>query len=75
MEVDIREAEHQFSQLIARAAAGEEIVISEAGRPVARLLPYKTKTFKRVPGLDRGKVWIADDFDAPLPPDVGKLFG
>ncbi|HEY7819053.1 MAG TPA: type II toxin-antitoxin system Phd/YefM family antitoxin [Vicinamibacteria bacterium] len=75
MKVDVHEAEHHFAHLLARAAAGEEIVICEAGRPVARLIPYKRKAVERVPGLDRGKVWIADDFDAPLPPDVGKLFG
>ena len=55
-------------------AAGEEIVISKAGKPVARLVPFHKVRKKRVPGLDRGKVWIADDFDAPLPPELQTSF-
>jgi len=73
-EVNIHEAKTHLSRLLARVAAGEEIVISKAGTPVARLVPFQRLAKKRVPGLDRGKVWIAEDFDAPLPPDVQKLF-
>jgi prevent-host-death family protein len=73
-EVGIHEAKTHLSRLLNRVAAGEEIIISKAGRPVARLIPYRRKARKRVPGMDRGKVWIADDFDAPLPSDVQKLF-
>jgi len=73
-EVNIHEAKTHLSRLLARVAAGEEIVISKAGTPVARLVPFQRSVKKRVPGLDRGKVWIAEDFDATLPPDVQKLF-
>jgi len=73
-EVNIHQAKTHLSKLLARVAAGEEIVISKAGTPVARLVPFQRLVKKRVPGLDRGKVWIAEDFDAPLPPDVQKLF-
>lgn len=73
-EVNIHEAKTHLSKLLVRVAAGEEIVISKAGKPVARLVPYKRSVKKRIPGLDRGKVWIAEDFDAPLPADVQKLF-
>jgi len=72
-EVNIHEAKTHLSRLLARVAAGEEIIISKAGTPVARLVPFQSLVKKRVPGLDRGKVWIAEDFD-PLPPDVQKLF-
>ncbi len=73
-EVNIHDAKTHLSKLLTRVAAGEEIVISKAGKPVARLVPFHRQRRKRVPGLDRGKVWIAEDFDAPLPPDIQKLF-
>ena len=73
-EVNVHEAQTHLSRLLTRVAAGEEIIISKAGKPVARLVPFQRLRKKRVPGLDRGKACIADDFDAPLPPEVQKLF-
>jgi len=73
-EVNVHEAKTHLSRLLARVAAGEEIIISKAGKPVARLVPFHGPRKKRVSGMDRGKVWIADDFDAPLPPEIQKLF-
>jgi prevent-host-death family protein len=67
--VNIHEAKTHLSKLLTRVERGEEIVIARAGEPVARLLPYKPRTGRTL-GADRGRVWIADDFDAPLPPDV-----
>lgn len=61
-------AKTNLSRLLEAVSAGEEIVISRAGKPVARLVPYSAPT--RVLGADRGLVKIAADFDAPLPPDV-----
>jgi len=49
---------------------GQEVTITQRGLPVARLLPIEPKPGKRKLGADRGKIWIADDFDAPLPADV-----
>jgi prevent-host-death family protein len=62
MEVNIREARANFSKLLRRVAAGDEIKITKAGVPVARLVPVKPKTGKRKLGLYRGKIWMADDF-------------
>jgi prevent-host-death family protein len=73
-QVNVHEAKTQLSKLLARVAAGEEIVIARAGEPVARLVPVEKKRARRVPGLDAGKVWIADDFDDPLPPEIQKYF-
>jgi prevent-host-death family protein len=73
-EVNVHEAKTHLSRLLARVAAGEEVVISRAGKPVARLVPAAKRPRRRVPGRDQGKVWIADDFDAPLPPNVLALF-
>jgi prevent-host-death family protein len=63
--VNIYEAKTQFSRLVERVEAGEEIVIARAGRPVARLVAYRARTAPRVPGLWKGRVQMADDFDAP----------
>jgi len=62
--VNIHEAKTHFSKLLAQVSAGEEIIIAKAGKPVARLAPIETKAAKkRVPGIDKGKIWISEDFD------------
>ena len=71
--VNIYEAKAHFSALIDRAEGGEEIVIARAGKPVARLVPL-ARVPKRIPGRWRGQIWIADDFDAPLPPEILRSF-
>jgi prevent-host-death family protein len=68
--VNIHEAKTQLSRLLSRVERGEEIVIARAGRPVARLLPFETRGATRLLGGDEDVVWIAADFDAPLPEDV-----
>lgn len=73
-QVNVHEAKTHFSKLLARVAAGEEIVIARAGKPVAKLVAVEEKAKRRLPGMDAGKVWIADDFDAPLPPEIQKYF-
>jgi prevent-host-death family protein len=62
--VNVYEAKTHLSQLLDRAAAGEEIVIARAGRPVARLVALSdASSRRRVPGAWRGQVSIGDDFD------------
>jgi prevent-host-death family protein len=61
--VNIHEAKTHFSRLVARAAAGEEIVIAKAGEPMARLVAYEPQREPRQFGRLKGKIWIADDFD------------
>jgi len=73
-EVNIHEAKTHLSRLLNRVAAGEEIVISKAGKPIARLVPYERPRTERKPGIDKGRIWIAEDFDAPLPPSVLESF-
>lgn len=71
MEVNIHEAKTHFSRLLQRVAAGEEVVIARAGVPVARLVAVEPKKPKTRPlGFARGEVWVADDFDAPLPDEL-----
>lgn len=62
--VNIHDAKTHFSKLVGRVMAGEEIVIAKAGKPVARLVPERPpSSARRIPGIDKGKLRIADDFD------------
>jgi prevent-host-death family protein len=67
--VNLCEAKTSLSRLAERAAAGEEIIIAKAGKPKARLVPLADRALRK-PGGWEGKVWVADDFDEPLPPEV-----
>lgn len=73
MTLSLYDAKTNLSALVDRAAAGEEIVISKYGRPCARLVPLKKAT-QRKPGRAKGKIWMAADFDAPLPAHVLDAF-
>lgn len=72
--VNLYQAKTHLSELVDRAAGGEEIVIAKAGKPVARLVPLAGVTAGRLPGGWEGTVYIAPDFDAPLPPEVLAAF-
>lgn len=63
--VNIHEAKTHLSRLIEQVEAGEEFVIARAGRPVARLVGLQVRTKPRIPGLWKGQVHLAPDFDAP----------
>jgi prevent-host-death family protein len=69
-EVNVHEAKTHLSRLLARVEAGEEVLISRAGRPIARLVPARKPRGRREPGRFVGKGRIADDFNAALPPEV-----
>jgi prevent-host-death family protein len=74
MEVNIHQAKTHLSRLLQRVAAGEEITIARAGVPVAKLIAVEPEKKKIRPlGMDRGKTWIADDFDV-LPDDLLAAF-
>jgi prevent-host-death family protein len=67
VQVNIHEAKTHLSRLVERAAAGEEIIIAKAGKPMARLVPPAEKARKpRVPGMLKGKLYIAEDAFAPM---------
>jgi prevent-host-death family protein len=70
--INLYEAKTQLSALVEEAAAGAEIIIAKAGKPRARLVPVRPAL--RRPGSAKGKVWIAADFDAPLPDEVLRAF-
>ena len=64
--VSLLEARGSLSELVDRAAAGEEIIIAKAGKPLARLTSIPKGQRPRVPGGWEGRVKTAPDFDEPL---------
>ena len=73
-QVNIHEAKTHLSRLVERAEKGEEIVIARAGRPVARLAPLASTSVPRKAGIWKGKGFIHDDFDDPLPEEIEAAF-
>ncbi len=66
--VTIHAAKTNLSRLIARAEAGETIIIARGQKPVAKLVPLAPKG-KRQFGALRGQFSIGPEFFEPLPPD------
>lgn len=71
---NVNEAKTHLSKLLERVRQGEEIVIAKSGKTVARLIPMSEKPQRRKPGSAKGRLWISDDFDAPLPDEVLESF-
>ena len=71
--VNLYEAKTRLSALVDAAAAGAEIIIAKAGKPRAKLVPFREASRRR-PGSAKGKIWIAADFDAPLPEALVEAF-
>jgi prevent-host-death family protein len=70
MNVNVYAAKTNLSQLLDRAAAGEEITITRNGRPVAKLVAVTPARKPRKLGTLKGRIRIKKDFDASLPVDV-----
>jgi prevent-host-death family protein len=68
------EAKSSLSRLVDRAAGGEEIIIAKSGKPLARLGPLRHGVAQRKPGGWEGRVYISEDFDEPLPPEILSAF-
>ena len=73
--INIHAAKTHLSGLVEEAAAGEEIVIAKAGKPMARLVALEKPAFHRAYGALKGRIHACDEFDAPLPADILKGFG
>jgi prevent-host-death family protein len=74
---NIHEAKTNLSALIAKAEAGEDVVIARAGKPVVRLVPVTSQKKKRPdrrPGFMKGEIWIGPDFEDPLPEEILAAF-
>ena len=73
--VNVHEAKTHLSRLLRRVARGEEIVIAKAGKPVARLVPISPHGgIDAILGIDKGRIWISDDFTGPLPDGILDAF-
>lgn len=68
----VHEAKTHLSRLLQEVQGGASIVITKGGKPVARLVPLASEP--RRPGRLEGKIRIAEDFDAPLPPELLRRF-
>ncbi len=71
---NITEAKAKFSAVVEKAMAGEEIIISKMGKPVAKIMSYEAPKVQRRVGFMRGKMWVADDFDE-WPEDIARSLG
>jgi len=76
-QIEVDEAKGRLDELLARAKAGEEIVLAEQGKPVVKLTSaadvgatdLDAEAAARGYGMYKGKIWMSDDFNAPLPED------
>ena len=73
--INVHAAKTHLSRLLERVEAGEELVIARAGRPIARLVPFQARREHRKPGLLKGQIWFADDWDSPeVNAEIAELF-
>ena len=72
--ISIHEAKSHLSRIVDEVAAGAEVIIAKAGRPLAKLSPLSTPVKKKKLGLLKGKVKVPDDFNEPLPDDIAAGF-
>lgn len=73
-QVDVHDASGTLPDLIRRVRAGEEVLLTQDGKPAVRLVPVEPVR-RQLFGLLKGEFEIADDFDAPLPEDVLEEWG
>jgi prevent-host-death family protein len=72
--VTVHAAKTQLSKLIARAEAGEEVIIARGKKPVVRLVPVEDAKPRRQFGAMKGKVWVGPEFFEPLPEEELKAW-
>jgi len=65
--INLRDAKANLSRILEDVAAGAEVVIAKAGKPVARLVPIVSASKPKQLGLLKGRIRVAEDFNAPLP--------
>jgi len=65
--IDILEEQPKLSELLNLVSSGDEVLIVDGDRQLAKLVPIASPARERVAGLTPGAIWISDDFDEPLP--------
>lgn len=73
--VSITAAKICLSDLVEKAAAGGEVIITKAGKPVARLVALEKPNFRKSFGIMKGLIHASDNFDDPLPREILRSFG
>jgi antitoxin (DNA-binding transcriptional repressor) of toxin-antitoxin stability system len=64
----------QPGKLVHPAPDAQQIAVAKAGKPVARPAQLEQRKVRRVPGQWKGRIWVAPDFDDPLPPEILAAF-
>ena len=72
--INVHQAKTHLSRLLEEVAAGQEIIIAKAGKPIARLVSLRAASKKRQLGILKGELTVSPDFDAPLPDAVLEAF-
>ena len=67
--IDVQKPQSKLQDLVSWIITGAEVVLTQGGKPIARVVPLASSTTPRVAGLHTGKIWTSADFDAPLPDD------
>ena len=70
--VSVHEAKTHLSRLLREIAAGEDVIITRSGLPVARLVAIKEN--RPVFGVDEGRFVVPADFDEPLDEELLRAF-
>ena len=65
--IDVHEAQVRLLELLGDMTAGNEVMLMDGDKPVARLVPVVPVTKSRLAGLHSGAITTSGDFDAPLP--------
>lgn len=68
--INLHDAKTHLSRIVDDVAAGAEVVIAKAGKPMARLIPIRPATRPKTLGLLEGQIVVPDDFNTPLPDSV-----
>ncbi len=68
--INIHEAKTHLSKIAEEVAAGKEIIVGKAGKPMMKLIPITDKQKQIKLGALKGKIKIAEDFDEPLPQKI-----
>lgn len=59
--INIQAAKTHLSRIVDQVAAGEEVIIAKAGKPMAKLVPYQAAKKPRTPGIFAGQIWESPD--------------
>ena len=75
MRVSVDEAKTRFLEMLERLSIGEEVIITDFGEPIAKLVPIRAAAKKRrILGSAKGEFTVPDDFNDPLPKDIEDEF-